>query len=293
MDPGSSNAGGTLDASGNIWFAGGTTMYRYNQNTHVTLAFPVAVSPLAITADGLGNVYFTAVAGTTGSLYQLPAAATAGAAVAPVQISNTVGPNPIRMMPDYKSTTVLGNIWVSSGSTFISQVTAGTGTGSLNGFITTPITAFASGSSYGVAVDAFNAIVTSAIDTGAVNTLVFNGSSYSTAGGWPFTASSTAGISSPTGISLDGRGSTWIPNNANPSFSELSLFGANPLSPSTGFQKASTILNAGRVSAVDQAGNIWIAGDGNTFITEIVGAAAPIYQPYAVGLANGRFQQIP
>jgi hypothetical protein len=294
MDPGSSNAGGTLDAKGNIWFAGGTTMYRYNQNTQVTVPFPVAVSPLAITADGLGNVYFTAVADGAGSLYQLPLAATAGAAVTPVQISNTVGPNPTRMMPDYKSTTVLGNIWVSSGSNYISQVTAGTGTGSVNGFITFQIAAFDSGSSYGVAVDAFNAIVTSEIDAGTVNvnTLVFNGSSYSTAGGWPFTAN-TAGISSPTGISVDGRGTTWLPNNASPSISELSLFGANPLSPSTGFQKASTFLNAGRASAVDQAGNIWIAGDGNTFLTEIVGAAVPIYQPYAVGLANGRFQQIP
>ena len=45
--------------------------------------------------------------------------------------------------------------------------------------------------------------------------------------------------------------------------------------------------------AVDQAGNVWIAGSGNTFITEIVGGAVPIYQPYAVGIAVNRFQSIP
>ena len=53
--------------SPNVWFAGPSTMYRYNQFTRATLAFPVGVTPLAITADGAGNVYFTAVSGGTGS----------------------------------------------------------------------------------------------------------------------------------------------------------------------------------------------------------------------------------
>jgi streptogramin lyase len=294
MDAGSSNAGGVLDSSGNIWFAGGTTMYRYNQNSKQTFSFPAGVTPLAIAADGLGNVYFTAESAGVGSLYQLTGAATASSVVFPLQISNTLGPNPVRIMPDFKSTTALGNIWVSSGSTFVSKVTAGTGTGNLNGFVTTSIPAVSSGSTYGIAVDQFNAIATSTSDTNEANILVFDGTSswVSLGGGWPYSAS-TAGIASPTGISVDGRGSVIFPNSGNPSFSELSLFGANHLSPATAFQETSADLNNNKASIVDQAGNIWIVGSGNNFVTEILGNAVPIFQPYAVGLAVGRFQQLP
>ena len=272
-------------------------MYRYNPNTKATLAFPVGVTPLAITADGAGNVYFTAVAGTTGSLYMLPAGATAPAAVAPVEISNTIGPNPARLMADNQTATPLttpGNIWVSSGSNFISQVsaTATTGAGVLNGFLTTQYAA-PSGSSYGLTLDHNSDVFASAVDTDAIFQLSRSGTTWSPAGGsWPFTAA-TAGISGPKGIAVDGRANTWIPNSTSPSISEISFFGPNPLSPSTGFQKAPSYLNASNALAVDQAGNVWIAGSGNTFITEIVGGAVPIYQPYAVGIAVNRFQSIP
>ena len=272
-------------------------MYRYNPVTRATLAFPVGVTPLAITADGAGNVYFTAVAGTTGSLYMLAAGASAPAAIAPIQISNTVGSNPVRLMADNTSATPLatpGNIWVSSGASFISQVspTAATGAGVLNGFLTTTYAA-PSGSSYGLTLNNNSDVFASAVDTNAIFLLTRNGTTWSPAGGsWPFTAA-TAGISGPTGIAVDGRSNTWIPNSASPSISEISFFGPNTLSPSTGFQKAPTYLNASNAVAVDQAGNVWVAGTGNTFITEIVGGAVPLYQPYAVGIAVQRFQSIP
>jgi hypothetical protein len=45
------------------------------------------------------------------------------------------------------------------------------------------------------------------------------------------------------------------------------------------------------------SGDVWVAGTGSgtpsNSITEIVGAAVPVYQPYATGLSNGRFQHIP
>jgi hypothetical protein len=46
------------------------------------------------------------------------------------------------------------------------------------------------------------------------------------------------------------------------------------------------------------SGNVWYAGDGTSttpanFVTEVVGAGAPVYQPFAVGLSNQRFQTIP
>jgi sugar lactone lactonase YvrE len=243
-------------------------------------------------------VYFTSVAGTTGSLYMLPAGATTVTAVSPVQISNTVGPNPARLMADNTSATpktTPGNIWVSAGSNFISQVspTAATGAGVLNGFLTTPFAA-PSGSSYGLTLDASSNVFASAVDTNSIFLITRSGATWTpaTGGGWPF-ASSSAGISGPKGIAVDGRSNTWIPNSATPSVSEISFFGANPLSPSTGFQKSPSYLNANNALAVDQAGNVWVAGTGNNFITEIIGGAVPLYQPYAVGIAVNRFQSIP
>ena len=293
FDPGLTSSGGTLDSAGNVWSAGGTTMYRYNPSSHASLAFPVAVAPLAITADGVGNVYFTAVAGSTGSLYQLPVAATATSAVAPVQISSTVGASPLRLMPDFQGTATQGNIWVSSGSTFISRVAPSTAAGNLNGFVTAPFPT--SGNSYGLSVGR-SGIFTSALDTGAITQLFNNGTTYPDAGGFPFPAAS-AGINAPKGLSVDGRANAWIPNSGAPSLSEITQFGTNeasPLTPPTGFQKGVTYLNASSAVAVDWAGNVWVAGGSvNTFVTEIIGAAVPLYQPYAVGLANGRFQTIP
>ncbi|HXC97199.1 MAG TPA: hypothetical protein VNU92_15975 [Edaphobacter sp.] len=290
FDAGASNDGAVLDSTGKIWFSAGTTMYRYNQDTRATLAFPVGVSPLAITADGVGNVYFSSASGSVGSLYQIPGAATAVAAVAPIQISNQVGPNPIRMMPSYKGPAVLGDIWLSTGSTSVAQVTAGTGPGSMGGFVTNLIPAV-SESSYGLAVSRSSIFVADGIN-GDINQLVFNGTNWVSASGWPFT-STAAGISGPTDISIDGRGNTWIPNSGSASLSEISLFGPNALSPATGYMKPTSDLNASLATAVDQAGNVWVAGSGNHFITEFVGAGVPIYQPFAVGIANGRFQQIP
>jgi hypothetical protein len=271
-------------------------MYRYNPVTKAMLAFSVTGTPLAITADGVGNVYFST---TSGSLYELPGAASASAAVSPVQISNNVGANPIRLMPDYQNATAgvpnPVNIWVSSGSTFISQVKPSTAVGNLNGFVTTQLPT--SGSSYGLAVGR-NGIFASAVDTGAISQLQNNGTTYPNAGGYPLSGSTVtaAGISSPKGIALDGRSNVWIPNSSNGSgtgsVSQVSVFGG-ALSPSTGFQKASAFLNSNNASVVDQAGNVWVIGTGNNFITEIVGEGVPIYAPYAVGLNNGRFQTIP
>jgi hypothetical protein len=288
FDAGLGSSGGTIDDQGNVWSAGGTNMYRYNPTTKATLAFPVGVAPLAITADGVHNVYFTAVAGTTGSLYQLVGASTAAAAVTPTQISSTLGAVPLRLMPDFKNAATQGNIWVSSGSTFVSQVAPSTAVGNLNGFVTTRFTT--SGNSYGVTASK-GGIFVSSFNTGAIDQFVPSSGTYISASGFPFTAAS-AGISSPTGIALDGRLNTWIPNSGAGSVSEISIFGG-AITPSTGYQKASTYLNSNKALAVDQAGNVWIAGSGNSFVTEIVGEGIPIYAPYAVGLLNGRFQTIP
>jgi hypothetical protein len=299
FDPGASSTGGTLDSAGNVWLAGGTTLYRYNPNSKASLAFPVGVTPLALTADGAGNVYFTAVAGSTGSAYQLLAAATTSAAVAPLQISNLVGASPVRMMADNTSatpTTTPGNIWVASGSSFVSQLSPTTATSGavLNGFLTTTFSASGFGNASGISLDHNSDVFVSAIDTGFVGQLTRAGSNWAptTINGWPFLTPNVAGVNGPKGIAADGRANIWIPNSGSSSISEIS-FGASALSPSTGFRKDPTFLNASNAIAIDQAGNVWVAGTGNSFVTEIVGAGVPVYAPYAIGIGNGRFQAIP
>ncbi len=291
---GGANGGGTIDSAGNVWMAssGSNNIYRYNPNSGAITDFPTPATPLAVTADGLGNVYFTS--SVTNSLYEIPLGATSATAVTPVQISNVVGPNPIRVMPDFQGRTSQSNLWVSSGAGYVSRVSPGTtGPNTLNGFSTTTFTI--GHDAYGLAVTSGNDVVVSS--QGTDNYLIYLSQTSGYAAAWT-TASGFAGINTPTGISLDGRANIWVPNNTNASgslgsVSEVSAAG-NALSPTaTGFQKSSSFLSSGRASAVDQAGNVWIVGDGANSITEIVGAGVPVYQPFAAGLANGRFQTIP
>ena len=296
---GGSHGGATIDSSGNVWLASteSTNIYRYNPSSGASTTFPTPATPLGVAADGAGNIYFTSA--VNGSLYQIPGAATASSAVPAVQISIVVGPNPIRLMPDFQGLTGVVpnpvNIWVSSGAGFVSRVSPATsGPNLMNGFSTKT---FNIGSnSYGLAVTGANDVIVSS--GGTDNYLIYLSNANSYAQAW-ITASGFAGINNPTGISIDGRNNTWVPNNTNGSpstgsASEVTAAG-NGLSPATtGFQKSSSFLSSGRASVVDQMGNVWFVGDGTAnSITEIVGAGVPLYQPYAKGLSNGRFQTIP
>lgn len=299
---GGSNGGATVDSNGNVWEAStdSNNIYRYNPNDHSVLTFPTTSGPLAVTADGAGNVYFTSSANT--SLYMIPGAATASAAVAPVQISQVVGPNPIRTMPDNQGCTGSpcvpnpANIWVSSGAGFVARVSPATsGPNLLNGYSTTTFPIGGS-AAYGLAVTSTNDVIVSSGSPD--NFLVYLSKTGSYAPLWT-SAPGFGGMSNPTAIGIDGRNNIWVPNNTNPSgsmgsVSEVSA-GESALSPtSTGFQRNSTYLSKGRAAVVDQAGNVWIAGDGTAnSISELVGAGVPIYQPYAKGLSNGRFQTVP
>jgi len=297
--------GSVVDQLGNIWVSspGNNSVYSFNTLSPFTQTkYSVGVAPLAIGADGQNNVYFTSAATT--SLYEL-AGAVSTAGVTPTQISTTVGPNPVRLMPDYLGKTTPSNIYVTSGSSFVSKVSP---TATAGVFTTTPITTSGT-SAYGLTIGPANNLYVSDFVSGSITGLVAGtGSTYTTnVGGFPYTTPAAAGIVAPTSISIDGRQNIWLPNNTNGtdassnpagSISYVSRDGSGnsqwpSLSPATGFQKSTTYLNASRALAVDQAGNVWVAGDGNNFITEFVGAGVPLFQPYALGLANNRFQTIP
>lgn len=303
--------GAAIDTLGNVWYAttDSKNIYRYSPGTTLgvpqgLLTFPTTQTPLAVAADGSGNVYFSTIAATAlahNSLYEIPGAAAAPAAVAPVQISSILGPLPISLMVDKSS-----SIWATSGSNFVSRVTAGaSGDPSfLNGFSTTPFS-LAEGT-YGVAVAKDNSVfVSSGGSSSTVSYLTGSGITYAPASGWP-TASGLGGINNPASVVLDGAQDLWAVNNSNDSvsgldsISEFNLSGANltPNGTTNGGIQLTSGTSGGRAIIIDQSGNIWIGGDGTStnpsnFVTEIVGGGVPVYQPYAVGLSNGRFQQMP
>ena len=307
--PGSgSNGGLALDLNGNVWVAstGSNHLYRYSSGlnglSQGLVDFPTTNPALGVAADGSGNVYFTSPVGL-GFLYKIPGAAASASAIAPVEISNVVGTNPVRLMPDTNGI-VAGvpnpsDIWVTSGLGYVSRVAPSTNAGDPNYDNSFSTSIFATGvAAYGIAVTKSNNVFVSSGSTDNYVTYLTGsgtayGPSWTTSGGF-------AGLDNPTGLSIDGKNNVWVPNNTNSSssvgsVSEISV-AANALSPApSGFEKTSAFLSSGLSSVVDQAGNVWVVGNGGTgnYITEIVGAGVPMYQPYAKGLSNGRFQTIP
>lgn len=307
---GGDGRGVAIDTAGNVWYAahglnGGLS--RFTPSTGVTATFPTTSNPLAVFADGgngngdsVSNIYYTTDADT--SVYMIAHGATAAAGTAPTQISSTVGANPNRIIVDSNQA-----IWVTSGDSFVSRVAAGTSgdPNFLNGYTTTQFTVPSNTDGITVGPGTSGAFVASN-SASAVSFLTGSGSNYSPATGWP-NLSGVAGILNPTAIAIDGRLNVWTVNGtANSgsglfSVSEVSSTG-NPLfvngTSAGGRQFDGSFLANGSAIAIDMSGNVWVAGTGpigtpSTSITEIVGAAVPVYQPFSTGLSNGRFQRLP
>jgi hypothetical protein len=300
--------GVTIDSTGNIWFASHSSnnIYRYNPANLTTTTFDTTSAPDAIFADGgnggsdtISNVYFTTDADT--SVYMIPHGATAAATTVPVQISSVVGSNPNHMMVDQSQT-----IWVTSGAGYISRIAPGTAgdPNFLNGYTTTQVSV--GSNSVGIAVGpGTTGIYVASSPSNNVAYLSGSGTNYSPVGGFPNLAG-IAGLNNPMGVAIDGRQNIWAVNGVANSSS--GLFSASEVSSTGsplffngtaagGRQFTSSFLTNGSSIVIDMSGDVWVAGTGSgtpsNSITEIVGAAVPVYQPYATGLSNGRFQHIP
>ena len=293
---GGASHGGTIDSAGNIW-AGDTehnTLYRYNPSTSTTTQFVVPVSPYALAADGAGNLYFSTLT-SPASVYRIAGAATATGVVASLPISTDVGSTPARILVDQN-----GAIWASTRNSFVSLISpAASGAGLLNGYITTHVTTDTP--SYGLAVTNIvggtNRLFASAQEgSSIIDQVIGTGTAYTNAPGYP-TAPSAGGLNIPSAIAIDGAHNVWAANDqsgtsASGVVSQFSQTGAS-LSPAGGYQKDASSFFHGRTIAVDQSGNVWVGNDGSNAVTEIVGGGVPIYQPFAIGLSNTRFQTIP
>jgi len=94
------------------------------------------------------------------------------------------------------------------------------------------------------------------------------------------------GLDDPFGLAIDGLGNVWVANfasnNFNGSISEFSASGV-PISGANGYIGSG--VNQPYSLAIDPSGNVWVATDnGESSLTEFVGAAAPVVTPIAAGV---------
>ena len=278
----------TASGLNNIWVtdSGSSNVFRYKPGTSNILAFPTSSAAMAISADGQGNIFYTSPADTT--LYELPQSMNSVAAVAPVAVATGIGAVPAHVMVDGTAA-----VWTTSGSNFVTRTTSATPNNG-TGFTSSPITSLSP--TYGLSITAVqtpgntNYVFTG--QQGTSNSLsLYNGSgtSYSSVSGWPVT-----GLSSPAAVVSDGAQNVYSINNASGANSLVAIgLNKQAISPATGFVKSAAYLGGGRSLVIDQSGNLWVGLDGANSITEIVGTAVPVIQPYSTGLAYGTFQTAP
>ena len=293
---GGSGHGSIIDVAGNVWYidSTGNTVSRYVPSSGQIRTYNATGQPLAISANDAGDIFFTTVSGGSGSVYLINSGANSTGINSPTLISNTVGSAPSAIFPD----TANGE-WVTSGSTMVTRVAKATGGSQfLNGYNSTPYNV--TGPTYGVTVGPSNRVIVTAQDSSStISVLVPSGAGYAAAPGFP-TSANAGGLMTPTYPALDGGINIWTGNSVAEGSGNyaLSLFAIDGTALTTsgstgGYQKNTTYFNSLRHTTIDSGGNVWVTSDNLDSIVELVGSAVPVYQPYASGLQQNRFQQIP
>ncbi|MDE3106375.1 MAG: hypothetical protein KGK08_14485 [Acidobacteriota bacterium] len=276
-----------VDDKDNIWVNSGTTsVFRYSPSSFSTLTLTTPDVPLALAADGLDNIYYSTA--TSHSLYLLTAAAAPGATntLASILVASNIG-SANQIFPDS-----LGEIWSTTGTGSVNQTAVTFTSGAFSSSATHSYTV--TGSTNGIQVSnnlSGNTSVYVLSSQGDITQLSGTGSTFATVSGFPFSGS---GLQTPSALALDGALNSWAANTvADPTSGTFGVVeatnGAAALSPTAGFLNSD--LTTASSMVIDQSGNVWIANGNN--IEELVGAAVPMYQPYAIGLTNNRFQTQP
>ncbi len=102
--------------------------------------------------------------------------------------------------------------------------------------------------------------------------------------------SAAAGVSSPSGIAIDGAGNAWIVNTSG-TISALTSTGAaytgtHGRSGSTYGGGTTYGMSGLGAIAIDGSGNIWLTNYSNSNIYEVVGSATPVVTPIQAGLTS-------
>ncbi len=276
------------DIAGNLWVGSKSTneIIRYtppSAGTTASLDIPTSAPVIAITTDGYGDVFFST---TAGNLYEIVKASSLTAAAAPVQINSAPIGSGNHIMID-----AFNRIWASSGTTSITA-TAGSVDATSTFLTNFTTTTYTTANSFGIASTSTqgNGVYTSSSTDSSITYLAGSNSGFAAATGFPVTG---GGLGSPVDIALDGAQNVWAAN-ASGGLSAFSKLGV-ALTPSTGFQKDASFLGPQNALAIDTSGNIWLGLANSNTITEIVGGAVPVYQPYSNGLqpVTNRFQTLP
>ncbi len=119
-------------AASSIWYldAANNLIWAYPTNGGSNRSFTSPGTPLAIAADGNGNIFFSTLNGGTSSVYEILGAANPNSFNSPLIITGqTMGPNPASIFPDQA-----GDIWVSSGAGYVTQLQSTTNAGNIHGY---------------------------------------------------------------------------------------------------------------------------------------------------------------
>jgi len=250
-----------IDRSGNVWLANtaANSVVELTSSGGFTGNYTSGniSGPTSIAMDSGGNAWVTNFNGA--SIVEVSSGGTAGSAI--TGTGNTIS-NPSGIALDSS-----GNVWVANGgpSTMVKFNNSGAQQGAFtDNNLLAPV---------GVGIDPSNNVFVAANAINGVSGFNSSGSALTNS------PASGGGLSSPTGLAVDGAANVWVTNlNTAGTISKVVASSATALSPSTGLGT----LNAPAGVAVDASGNVWTANSGDNTISQFVGLGSPTRTPISV-----------
>jgi hypothetical protein len=100
------------------------------------------------------------------------------------------------------------------------------------------------------------------------------------------------GLQYSQAIAIDGASNAWIANThfGSPANGDLSEFSQNGQvqSPNAGYTSSTMSSTNPMALAIDGSGDVWVTNNGNSSVTEFIGAGVPVITPLATGVNLGK-----
>ena len=290
-----------IDTSGNVWLTTGSFVDEYsNSGTAISVGtndagFTATLDiPFGIGIDGSNNVWVTDGWYTTGAGFSSKIAKLNSAGVStsgsPFSGGNMNGPAAVAI--DSIGNAWIANVGYQSSAAPIPYVSVTKVSSSGTFASVDPITNGGILSNWSLAIDSSNNVWVANYDgggsTGGTTVTKLNNAGAALSGTSGY---SGGGIAAPRGIAVDGAGNVWIANNYSASsfnggkgsITELSSTGTVLSGAANGYIANGTLTPVSL--ALDGSGNAWVTSR-STYITEVLGLAAPVVTPLAANLAS-------